>query len=301
MFRKQRYETNDSDRFPLWAMWLQIRAALAEIIIPVLAGWKTMWLIVVTPKLFFEAYCHHTKPLENFLTPIDPLWRGVSAEERRPLEPAQFVLFGIVMAALAGFKFDNSNRLAGLLGRINEVYGVWDGMAERPGRVGQVATRLNELWAHPYFERVQAFADQEVLSAVWELIVTLFVLVFFAYLFRMVAGWRAISSANSYTFWLYMTGGQYVTTAVSTLFFSIVSLATLGLPEIAPDVFFWVLETGLAVGWQFLLPALVLPRLFPGLTLKRVLVGAVVGRVLLKLVGWLLGGGVLLTLLLTGG
>jgi hypothetical protein len=299
MFRKQRYETNDSDRFPLWAMWLQIRTALAELLVPVLAGWKTLWLVLVTPKTFFEAYCFHTKPIENLYTPFDPLWRGVSAEERKPLEPAQFVLFGIVMAALAGFKFDNSNQLGGLLSRINEVYGVWNNLAQRPDNLGNLARQVNEVLASPYFVWAQQFSDQEILSAVWELIVTLFVLVFFAYLFRLVAGWRSISSANSYIFWLYMAGGQFVTTAVSTLFFSVVSLSALGLPEIAPDVFFWVLEMGLALGWQLFLPAWVLPRLFPGLTIKSVVWGVIIGRVLLKALGWLIGGGVLLTLLLT--
>lgn len=299
MFKRQQYETNDSDRFPLWAMWLQIRAALAELLVPVFAGWKTLWLVLVTPKSFFEAYCFHTRPMESLKSPLDPLWRGVSAEERSPLEPAQFLLFGIFMAALAGFKFDNSNQLTGLFARVDEVYGVWNSLAQRADALGNLARGVREWLASPTMQVLQTFSDQEFLAAVWELFATLLVLVLFAYIFRLLVGWRAISAANSYTFWLYMAGGQFVTTGISTLFFSLVSLSALGLPPIAPDLFFWIIEMGLALLWQVLLPAWVLPRLFPALSFKGVVIAAVVGRGLLKLLGWLIGGGVLLTILIT--
>jgi hypothetical protein len=94
-----------------------------------------------------------------------------------------------------------------------------------------------------------------------------------------------------------MAGMQFFTTALSNIFLSIFSLSAFGLPEIAPEIIFVVMETGLLILWQLLYPAYVLPKIFPDvLTAKKVLVAAVIGRLLLAALGWLLFGGFVIIL-----
>ncbi|MEJ2747254.1 MAG: hypothetical protein P8183_04980 [Anaerolineae bacterium] len=141
--------------------------------------------------------------------------------------------------------------------------------------------------------------DQSLIAAIWELIVNLFVTAVFAYIFYLLVR-RQISPRHSYSFWLYMRGMQYFTTAVSTLFLSFFSLSILGLPEVAPDVLFWLLETGLRLIWLFLFPAIVLPRLFPELTTKRVIGASLVGNIILAGADWFLASGVVFVLAILG-
>ncbi|MEJ2747255.1 MAG: hypothetical protein P8183_04985 [Anaerolineae bacterium] len=108
-------ERGDAEHTPFLAMVYQIRTAVADLIVPLVAGLMTVWLVVVTPSHFFKASFFQSRPLEKLRSPFLFLWPFLSKEERRPLDPAQFLLFGIFTAALAGFGFDHSNQLRGLL------------------------------------------------------------------------------------------------------------------------------------------------------------------------------------------
>lgn len=282
----------DAERFPMLALWFQIRSAIADIITPLLAGLKTVWLLMFTPFYFFNAYFFGERPLERLRSPFGPLWRTLSDQAQKPLDPAQFLLFGIFTAALAGFNFDNSNRLTGLL---QETGAIERGLAElsrlNPNTADLIG-RVQSFLQNPAVVSTRAFFDQAIIAAIVELFINLLILIVFAYLFWLLAG-RKVSVGNSYVFWLYMAGLQFFTTGVASLFFSLVSLDLFNLPDNVPAVIFWLSDTGLRLLWQYLLPSILLPRLFPPLTAGRVLLAALVGRGILALLGWLLTGGLL--------
>lgn len=282
----------DAERFPMLALWFQIRSALADIITPLLAGYKTVWLLLFTPFYFFRAYFFGERPLERLRSPFGPLWRSLSDQPQRPLDPAQFLLFAILTAALAGFNFDNSNRLTGLLRETGVIERVLAELSSVNPAAGDLITRVEAFLQAPFVVSLRAFFDQALVAAIVELFVNLLILVAFAYLFWLFSG-RLVSVGNSYIFWLYMTGLQFFTTAVTSIFFSIASLDLFNLPSQVPAVIFWLSDTGLRLLWQYVLPAVILPRLFPPLTPGRVLLAALLGRAILALVGWLIAGGLL--------
>ncbi len=293
------FERGDADHTPFLAMLYQIRTAVADLIVPLLAGLMTVWLVVVTPSHFFKASFFHSRPLEKLRSPFLFLWPFLSKEERRPLDPSQFLLFGIFTAALAGFGFDNSNQLRGLLRETGVTESLLSYLSQQNATLGQIVASIQRVLQSGPVVALQTFMDQALIAAIWELIVNLFVMAVFAYIFYLLVR-RNLSPRHSYSFWLYMRGMQYFTTAVSTLFLSFFSLSFLGLPEVAPDVLFWLFETGLRLVWLFLFPAIVLPRLFPELTSKRILGASLVGNIILAGAGWLLASGVVFILAILG-
>ena len=293
------FERGDADHTPFLAMLYQIRTAVADLIVPLVAGLMTVWLVVVTPSHFFKASFFRTRPLEKLRSPFLFLWPFLSKEERRPLDPAQFLLFGIFTAALAGFGFDNSNQLRGLLRETGVTEALLGYLSRQNAALGQTIATVQRILQSGPVVALQSFMDQALIAAIWELIVNLLVTAVFAYIFYLLVR-RQIAPRHSYSFWLYMRGMQYFTTAVSTLFLSISSLSILGLPEIAPDVLFWLLETGLRLVWLFLFPAIVLPRLFPDLTAKRVIGASLVGNIILAGADWFLASGLVFVLALLG-
>lgn len=293
------FERGDADHTPFLAMLYQIRTAVADLIVPLLAGLMTVWLIVVTPSHFFKASFFRSRPLEKLRSPFLFLWPFLSKEERRPLDPAQFLLFGIFTAALAGFGFDNSNQLRGLLRETGATESLLGYLSQQNAALGQIIASIQRILQSGPVVALQTFMDQALIAAIWELIVNLFVTAVFAYIFYLLVR-RSLSPRHSYSFWLYMRGMQYFTTAVSTLFFSFFSLSFLGLPQVAPDVLFWLFETGLRLIWLFLFPAIVLPRLFPELTIKRILGASLVGNLILSGAGWFLASGVVFILAVLG-
>jgi hypothetical protein len=282
----------DAARFPMLALWFQIRSALADVITPLLAGLKTVFLLIFTPFYFFRAYFFGERPLERLHSPFGPLWRSLSDQPQKPLDPAQFLLFAILTAALAGFNFDNSNRLTGLLQETGVVERGLAELSDLSPAASDLVNRIQTFLQTPLVVSLRAFFDQSLIAAIVELFVNLLVLIVFAYLFWLFSG-RHVSVGNSYVFWLYMAGLQFFTTAVTSLFFSIVSLDVFNLPPQAPAVIFWLSDTGLRLLWQYVLPAIILPRLFPPLTAGRVLLAALIGRGILALIGWLIAGGLL--------
>lgn len=293
------YERGDADHTPFLAMLYQIRTAVADLILPLLAGLMTVWLVVVTPSHFLKAAFFHTRPLEKLRSPFLVLWPFLSKEERRPLDPAQFLLFGIFAAALAGFEFDNSNQLRGLLRETGLTQSLLDYLSRQNAALGQTIAAVQRLLQSGPVAALQSFMDQALIAAIWELIVNLLVTAVFAYIFYLLVR-RQISPRHSYSFWLYMRGMQYFTTAVSTLFLSFFSLSFLGLPGVAPEILFWLLETGLRLVWLFLFPAIVLPRLFPELTTKRVLGASLAGNIILAGADWFLASGLVFMLAILG-
>lgn len=282
---------------PILAMWYQIRTAVADILIPALAGFKTLWLIFFAPVTFFTTYFHRRQPLDQLRSPLGPLWRALSPERQRPLDPAQFLLFGIFTAMLAGFAFDNSNRLSGLLQELEITHSVQQLLSQQSATAAQTVNAIEQFQQNPILLAARSLMDQEIIAAIVELFVNLVIIVIFAYIFRLLA-W-GISATHSYAFWLYMAGMQFFTTAVSHLFFSFVSLSMFNLPANIPQLLFWLMESGLWLYWQFLFPALLLPRVFPGLTAKRVIMAALVGRLILMGFNWLFVSGLFIFAILT--
>ncbi len=296
--RRNQPKPEDFEHTPLLAMWYQIRHALADLAIPLLAGFKTVWLLLFSPINFFKAICHNIRPLHEFRTPFDPLWRSFTHEERRPLAPSGFLLFGIFAATLTNFEFDNSNRLLGLVGgsESDVTNSALTTIAERSPRLGTVIINFQQFWNEQLGDRLTEFFDASIFSAVLELIANLIILVVFSYIFYLLNR-RKISATHSYSFWLYMAGLQFFTTAVSRLFFTFFSLPTFGFSAITPDIIFVVMETGLFLLWQFIYPAYVLHKVFPStIEPRQVLVTAVIGRLTLALIGWLLFGGFVIIL-----
>lgn len=281
---------SDDTHTPLLAMWYQARTALADLTIPVLAGLKVVWLILLTPLRFFRAYMLGTKDLASLRTPFDVFWRTLTPEDRVPLDAAKFLLFGILTAALAGFGFDNTNRLSGLLSQTNALGSGLDTLAQQNAVLADALLRLRAFWQNETVQAIQAFLDRELIAAIVEMFVTLFVTMLFAYLFRVVARSK-VSARGLYTFWLYMTGMQFFTTGITFLIFSIVSLPAFGLAELTPELIFLILENGLLIVWQYLLPLFVLPRIFPALTVRRTLLALLVTHGIFILADWLLRAG----------
>jgi len=85
---------------PLVTMWQQSRGAIADAATPLLAGLKTLWLILLAPVKFFGAQLQGTTTSASLWTPFDPFWRALTAVARNPLEPAQLLLFGILTKVL---------------------------------------------------------------------------------------------------------------------------------------------------------------------------------------------------------
>jgi hypothetical protein len=284
---------------PLLAMWFQIRTVMAELIVPLLAGLKTLWLLIFASRPFFDAFFFKSRRLDRLHSPFGLLWRSLTPEAQMPLGPAQFLLFGIFTAALAGFAFDNSNRLSGLLSQLNVTDLVLQEVSSRSAAVGEIVQRVEGFFASPIVVRVQAILDQDLIAAVIELILTLLVMVLFAYIFYLLSG-RVVSPTRSYAFWLYMTGLQFFTTAVTFLLFSLVGLFFPDLPQV-PDILFWISETGLQVWWFYLFPLLILPRLFPRLTRSRVVFSSLLTHAILSGLGWIITSGVFLAITVVGG
>jgi hypothetical protein len=294
--RRPRIPLEDAEHTPLLAMWYQTRTALAELIIPLLAGLKTLWLLFFSPVRFFEVAFRRARPLESLRSPIDPFWRTLTPEERRPLDPAHFLLFGIFAAALANFQFDNSNRLSGLLS--DGESGLFSTVtAALSNLLPALSGRLEDIQAFlqgTFFAQLRTFIDPSLTAVIAELITNLLLLLIFTYLFYLLIR-RRIPAVYSYAFWLYAAGAQFVTTAVSHFFFAFISLPTFNLPQITPDIIFVIVETGLLILWQYLYPAFILPRVFPGsISGKEVLIAAILGRGILAIAGWLIFGGFVL-------
>jgi hypothetical protein len=208
-------------------------------------------------------------------------------------------LFGIFTAALAGFGFDNSNRLSGLLAELNVTDFALMRLSQRSAALAGMVEQVEAFFASSVVMTIQNVLDQDLISAVIELILTLLVMVLFAYLFFLLSG-RRVSPTRSYSFWLYMTGLQFFTTAVTFLLFSLVALLLPNLPQI-PDILFWLSETGLQVWWFYLFPMVILPRLFPQLTRVRVLVASLLAHAILSALGWIITSGIFIAITLVGG
>jgi hypothetical protein len=277
---------------PLVEIWLQIWSALGEMIQPLLFGLNTTALILFDHKRFFESA---DTVRQDLVASRGPLRRFFARRRRlRSLPPAQYLLFGIFASALAGFGFDNSNRFLGLLHQLGVIQLILDYLQQRGGRLAQTITTLQEFSQTPLIAGLQSWLDQDLIAALAELFVTLFVTIVLAYLFYRLIRFsrvdtRLISWKWSYNFWLYVIGLQFFTTALSFILFSFASLSTFQLPSWAPPTFFWINETGLYLLWRFLFPALVLPRVFAGsgLTARHSLMAAIGAHFGLFALGWL--------------
>ena len=302
--RKPTTRREDSEHAPLVAMWFQARTALAELIIPLLAGMKTVWLLLFAPVRFFEVAFHRTRPLESLRSPFDPFWRTLTHEERKPLDPAHFLLFGIFAAVLANFEFGNSNRWLSLLGDSDSEAGLLSTVttASRELAPSQSA-RLEAIQAFfqtEFFTQLASFIDPSMTAIIIELFINLILIVIFAYLFYIFSG-RKISATHSYSFWLYIAGIQFVTTAASRLLFTFISLPAFDLAQLTPDRIFVAIEMGLLILWYYLYPAYALPRIFPDIiNRKQVIISAILGRAIMAFAGWLIFGGFVLLASLIG-
>jgi hypothetical protein len=288
----------DEDHMPLVAMWFQIRTVIAELFVPLLGGMKTLWLLVFAPHAYFDAFFFKSRRLDRLHSPFGLIWRSLTNEAQMPLGPAQFLLFGIFTAALAGFGFDNSNRLSGLLTELNITNLALDQLSSRSDALAEIIERIQSFFASSLVMTAQNFLDQDIIAAVIELILTLLVMVLFAYIFYLLSG-RVLSPTRSYAFWLYMTGLQFFTTAVTFLLFSLIGFFLPDLPQI-PDILFWLSETGLQIWWFYLFPLVILPRLFPRLTRVRVVVASLLTHAILSGLGWIITSGIFIAITLVG-
>ena len=283
-------EHSDDEHIPLLAMWYQTRSALADFAIPVLAGLKVVWLIAFTPTKYFRAYLSHTQHLTALRTPIDFFWRTFTPEERLPLDAAKFLLFAILTAALAGFPFDNTNRISGLIEESDIMSQGLAVLQQQIPALADVTARIDLFLQNETVLAIQEFFDQNLISAVIELFVTLILTMLFAYLFRLLAG-RGVTATGSYAFWLYMTGMQFFTKAITFVIFKFVSLPAFDLPSFMPQSIFVIVEYAWTLLWLYLLPLWVLPRIFPPLTRSRTLAALLITHAVFTGINWLMSVG----------
>ncbi|MCA9971666.1 MAG: hypothetical protein KC425_15685 [Anaerolineales bacterium] len=275
---------------PFLAMWEQMRTALAELLIPFLASLKTIWLLVVTPVAFFRTLQVDQEQTHALRSPVDIFWRTLTGERREPLDPAHFLLFGILTAALAGFEFGNSNRLLGVVQRTGVARAILDNLGRANPALDGLITDVRAFLESPFALFVRSLLDLNLIAALFELLITLFLIMIFAYLFRILVG-RGISAGLSYSFWLYVTGLQFLTTAVSAILVRLSSLPALRPDALTPELFFWLLESVLFVLWQLVLPTLILPAVAPTLSRRRVFLSAAAIHAGFAVANWLLTAG----------
>ncbi|MCL4869317.1 MAG: hypothetical protein KJ063_10120 [Anaerolineae bacterium] len=280
------YRPDFVERSPFLLIWRQSRAAISELIVPLLAGLKTVWLLLVSPTHFFRTWFFDRAAASRFHSPFGLVWRTLTSAPQLPLEPHQFLLFGIFTAALAGFGFDNSNRFTGFLSQAGAGDLLLGQLQQSAPAAANLLLRVRTLGESPTILTLSQFMDSSIISAVVELVLTLYITMAFALFFWVMVRGR-VSTTQSYTFWLYMTGLQYFTTGLSSIVYLIFSL---GFSAEVTAFLFWLLESGLFVLWQLILPVIVLPRLFPKLTLGSVLLAVLVGRGLLFALSWLVAG-----------
>ncbi|MBP8002962.1 MAG: hypothetical protein KA314_11465 [Chloroflexi bacterium] len=280
--REDPYRPDFVERSPFLLIWRQSREAIAEMLVPLLAGLKTVWLLLITPTNFFRTWFFERAAAARLHSPFGLLWRSLTSEPQLPLQPHQFLLFGIFTAALAGFGFDNSNRFTGFLANA----GLGDIVLAQTQSLAPTAAnlivRLQTFAQTPTYTTLSQFVDGSIVSAVLELVLNLYITMAFALLFWLIVRGR-VPANHSYSFWLYMTGLQYFTTGISSIFYLLFSL---GLSEEISTFLFWLLETALFVIWQIFLPMIVLPRLYPAVRGRTVLLAALLGRGLLFGLGW---------------
>jgi hypothetical protein len=276
------YRPDFVERSPFLLIWRQSRDALAELIVPLLAGLKTVWLLLIQPTHFFRTWFFERAAAHRLHSPFGLLWRSLTAAPQLPLEPHQFLLFGIFTAAMAGFGFDNSNRFTGFLSEAGAGMILREQVQQVAPAMGDVLARVQTFTASPTYTTLSQFVDSSLVSAVLEMVITLYITMLFALLFWLLLRGR-VAANQSYSFWLYLTGLQYFTTGISSIFHLLFSL---GLSEDVSTFLFWLLETSLMVIWQFILPMIILPRLYPGLRGRTVLFACLVGRGLLWGLGW---------------
>jgi len=441
---------------PLVTMWQQSRGAIADAATPLLAGFKTLWLILLSPVKFFRAQLQGTLSSAKLWTPFDPFWRTLTTAVRSPLEPAQLLLFGILTKTLveqdletgtevgvqtgieavaeaqasanlsvnlsaenaetitelikdsieAGVQLANVDQIRETISnaevqiasnipeqlsdqassQLNSLQELVDSAVRRGADIVDVQTMLelpaNELakvnaliqtgieagvaagvevntvinqsqgllgtvvggalqslppvlnqqiavMQQSYNRLIAPFMDQVLISALLDLMGHLLVVVFFAYLFRLLIG-RALSAAQSYTFWLYLEAlnifsvagyfavlhfwpgsmlqvQNWISSLLQGIFKSDLLAALFASPAVnalglAPDMAaFWFLESGLhTLFWLYLLPAIVLPKIFPELTTRRVFWTTIIGKFALLLLSALALFG-LITVHLPGG
>lgn len=280
------YRPDFVERSPFLLIWRQSREALSDIIVPLLAGLKTVWLLLITPTNFFRTWFFNRAAAARLHSPFGLLWRTLTSEAQLPLQPHQFLLFGIFTAALAGFGFDNSNRFSGFLANsgINEA--LLQQLQQTAPSLANLISRIQAFTGSPTYSTLSQFVDSSLISAVLELLITLYITMLFALLFWVLLRGR-VPANQSYSFWLYVTGLQYFTTGVSSIFYLFFSL---GLTPDVSNFLFWLLESALFVIWQFILPMLVLPRLYPSLKAGTVLLACLIGRGLLFALSWFIAG-----------
>ena len=280
------YRPDLIERSPFLLIWRQSREAIADLLVPLLAGLKTVWLLLISPTRFFRTWFFDRAAAPRLHSPFGLLWRTLSASPQLPLEPHQFLLFGIFTAALAGFGFDNSNRITGFLANAGAGNILLEQLQQAAPSLANIITRVQAFTSSPTYSTLSQFVDSSIGSALLELLVNLYITMFFALLFWLLVRGR-VPANQSYSFWLYLAGLQYFTTGVSSIFYLIFSL---GLSADVSTFLFWLLETALFVIWQFLLPMIILPRLYPSLKAGTVLLACLLGRGLLMGIGWFIAG-----------
>lgn len=286
MFKRQRYEPGPDDHTPLVAIWYQTREAIADLIIPVLAGLKTLWLLLAAPRVFFHAVFFRERPLAKLHSPLGPFWRTLTKEPQEPLKAAQFLLFGILTAAMGGYQFDNSNRFVGFLGQQGVTADLLERLTAQSATVAGVVEAVANFRANPLVVAVQSFLDQQLVQALAELLLTLLTTLVFAYVFFLLIR-RTVSPKYLYTFWLFVTGLQFFSTGIVSAASRVLGMGFMGLPELVPAGLLWLGDSGFRILWFYLFPALILPRLFEGLTALRTVAASLLTQMVMVGLGWL--------------
>ncbi|MFK7804898.1 MAG: hypothetical protein AB8G95_24920 [Anaerolineae bacterium] len=243
---------------------------LFDILIPLLAGIKTTWLIFFKPNEFFRTIFFQEKPADEIDFPLSKFWRKISNEPQYVFEPAQYWFFVLAFMAVVAILLRGDGSI------LPDAAPDSDGPEFASGNLFFVVLR-------PMITRITENYNisDDLLELPFELLYVAFVFfstALLAFIYHRFMGKESLPSNHNYTFWLYFVGAMFVAIRV-IIFFSVIL--------IQQDPEAWQLiriirnllslaVAGLGFGYIFLvyplyMPISVLSKLFNTISFNRAL------------------------------
>lgn len=244
---------------------------LFDILIPLLAGIKTTWLIFFKPSEFFRTVFFQEKPADAIDFPLTRFWRRISGEPQYVFEPAQYWFFVLAFMAVVAILLRGNGSI------LPDTAPNDDGPEFATGNLFFVVLR-------PMITRITENYNisDDLLELPFEMLYAAFIFfstALLAYIYHRFMGKKSLPSNHNYTFWLYFVGAMFVAIRV-VIFMSVIFI------QRDPDA--WQLMrlirnlislaiVGVGFGYIFLvypiyMPIFVLSKLFDTISFNRALV-----------------------------
>ncbi|MFT5193317.1 MAG: hypothetical protein ACI9EW_000507 [Cellvibrionaceae bacterium] len=235
-----------------------------EVLIPVLAGIKTTWLIFVKPNEFFKTLFFYEKPADEIDFPLSNLWRKITNEPQYIYEPAPYWFFVLAFMTVAAILLRGSSVLT-LGGRV-------------AGNEAEFANgNLFFIVLRPMINRIMFNYNisDDLLELPFGLLYVLFVFfstALLAFIYHRSMGRENLPSNHNYTFWLYFVGAMFIAIRIMLLLLAgITTLGTEGLLSL-PGIALSVIGFGyIFIIYPLYMPIYVLSKLFSTISFNRAL------------------------------